>query len=87
MSYLDGYIIANSGWEDAVKMEMGARTFATSAAYAWRYHIGFNVSDRDASTYIQRWHDKGYKPFKVRLSLVPPAPGPTFRRAALEAKE
>jgi hypothetical protein len=65
-----GYIIAASGWPDDVKLAMGKSTLATTTADAWRRHVGHEkAASRDFSTYVQRWSDMGYKPFRVTLTL------------------
>lgn len=44
-------------------------TFASTPARSWRYHIGPNVDKMDVSTYIQRWHDKGYRVKRVMMEI------------------
>ena len=65
-----GYIIAQSGWTDSVKLKMGKHTIADSAADAWRYHVGFEkAATLDFPMLVQRWSNMGYKPFRVTLTL------------------
>lgn len=71
---LAGYIIANSYWTEAIRLEMGMKSFATTPAEAWRRHIGHHVSKLDFSTHVQRWHDRGHRPYRVEV---------TFKESAL----
>jgi len=65
-----GYIIAASDWPDDVKLSMGKSTIAATTADAWRRHVGHEkAASRDFPTYVQRWSDMGYKPFRVTLAL------------------
>ncbi|MDX3926788.1 MAG: hypothetical protein QHC90_13415 [Shinella sp.] len=67
-----GFIISNKDWPDQIRLEMGISTIAGSAADAWRRHVGHEkATSRDFPIYVQRWHDKGYKPFRVTLTLDP----------------
>lgn len=70
MTTRSGYIIANRGWPDDVKLGMGAHTFGASAVVAWLRHIGPTDNyGPDFSVLVQRWSDRGYGPHKATLTL------------------
>ncbi len=80
---LHGFIIASTDWDDTIKLEMGKGTLAMSAADAWRRHLGPDRSNsRDFPMYIQRCSDKGYKPFRVVLT-IDDTPDPLERAAEI----
>lgn len=67
---IGGYIIAQMDWSDSIKLEMGSSTFASSPAEAWNKRIGLDrATSIDRPVIIQRWSDRGWKPFKVTLEL------------------
>lgn len=70
MTKITGYIIANKNWQERIKLEMGARTFADYPASAWSNFIGVERANSiDRPTIIQRWLDKGWMPIKVTLEI------------------
>lgn len=67
---INGFIISNKDYSNLVKLEMGSHTFSTSTADAWNKHIGYDkATSLDRPIIIQRWMDRGWKPFKVTLEL------------------
>ncbi len=71
MTELHGFIIAASDWPDDIKLQMGKGSLGTTAAEAWRRHIGPSHAgdNREFSTRVQRWSDMGYKPYRVVLAF------------------
>jgi hypothetical protein len=67
---LEGYIIVSPAmpW-DKVPFHTKEWTFASTAGEAWGRFLGAGVSFRDQSTYIQRWHDAGYRIKKATLEI------------------
>lgn len=70
MVEISGYIIANAGWSEEIKLKMGAATFGTTPAEAWRRHIGYDRwTSLDRPMLIQGWSDRGWRPHPVTLRL------------------
>jgi hypothetical protein len=68
---LTGFVIANNGWSDQISLEMGCRSFGTTAGEAWRRHIGSERSRIDFPIIVQRWSDRGYGPRRVTIQMQP----------------
>ena len=64
-----GYVIMQPPVIPGKKFVPHLHTFAETPAYAWRYHVGPNVDNMDIPTYIQRWHDKGYRVKRAMMEI------------------
>jgi hypothetical protein len=67
---MKAYIISNKEWSEKILLEMGLKTLSTTIGEAWRRHVGNNHNPIDYPIIVQRWSDKGYKPFEVEVNLV-----------------
>jgi len=70
---IEGYVIIPpvNPWDDKglVIPQMSYTSFALTPPSAWDKHMHTRPDDKDWSIKVQRWHDKGYRLKKAKLTI------------------
>ena len=72
---LDGYVIVPplSPWDEKnaqfIIPEMSYGSLGKTATEAWMKHCNVSVEDINFSTKVQKWHDRGYRLKKAKLTI------------------